>query len=161
MGTIEAVSTPAATTPTHRFSLAADIHRGRSLDSVRPSIAAVTTAGDGEQSTLPPLVVVSNYQSGSSGRLPSALPSSTTEVTRSSYTTNDTGTSRISGLSDFPVPPTQTSAPSDREAHSQPVPRKDDSPSAASSFPRPFIEDPSQSVGSAVREPHVNESGAP
>jgi serine/arginine repetitive matrix protein 2 len=157
VGTIEAVSTPAATNPTHRFSLAADIHRGRSFDSARASIAAVATAGDREHSTLPPLLVISNYQSGGTSLLPSALPSSTTEVTRSSYTTNDTGTSRISGLSDFPVPPTQTSVPSDREVHSRPVPRKDSSPSAASSLPRPSLEDPSQLI---AREPRVGEPDA-
>lgn len=74
-----------------------------------------------EDSTLPPLRVMSSssQQTRSSGGLlrPQSVPHSAamTEATRSSYMTNDTGTaSRISGLSDFPVPPNQTVVSLDR-----------------------------------------------
>lgn len=65
---------------------------------------------DGEgDSTLPPLLVVSTHR-GSGLLDPQSVPQSAmTERTRSSYMTNDTATaSCISGLSDFPAPPTQT-----------------------------------------------------
>jgi hypothetical protein len=66
--------------------------------------------GEGD-STLPPLLVLSTNR-GSGGGLHHLEPPSapySAGTTRSSYMTNDTGTaSRISGLSDFPIPPTQT-----------------------------------------------------
>ena len=71
--------------------------------------------GEGD-STLPPLLVLSTHR-GSGGHLepPSAPYSAATATTRSSYMTNDTATaSCISGLSDFPVPPTQTIVSLDR-----------------------------------------------
>ena len=71
---------------------------------------------DGEgDSTLPPLLVLSTHR-GSGLLDPQSVPQSAmTEMTRSSYMTNDTATvSCISGLSDFPVPPTQTIVSPDR-----------------------------------------------
>jgi hypothetical protein len=113
-----------------------DVHRGPSQDSLtlgnydddddRPTSASSTSTGDAtdndhdhdgggeegeeeEDSTLPLLVDPSSLLGPQS-----AVPLSAT-MTRSSYTTNDTGTaSRISGLSDFPVPPNQTVVSLDR-----------------------------------------------
>ena len=140
-----------------------DVHRGHSQDSLTlgtydlaaaddDDTASSTSTGDAtdndhdhdggrgeeeeaeeENSVLPPLIV--------SGSLlgPQSVPhSAVTEATRSSYTTNDTGTaSRISGLSDFPVPPNQTVVSIDRvqalksyfgsDAHEQ-VPAGQESP---------------------------------
>ncbi|KAI0266212.1 hypothetical protein BC834DRAFT_875928 [Gloeopeniophorella convolvens] len=85
MGTVEAVSTPAATTPAHhRLSFAGDVH------------------ADLEPASAPP-------RTASNSLLLQPPPSATTDaaLTRSSYMTNETGTSRMSGLSDFPAPPSQ------------------------------------------------------
>lgn len=124
---VEAVSTPAATVSMHRLSFMGDVHGGYSQESLQSS-----GAGDEEHPRLPPLLTASPLHQGSrTSLLPAAIHSATTEVTRSSYQTDGTGTSRISGLSDFPAPPTQTIVSSDRvellksyfgaEAHSRPV----------------------------------------
>jgi hypothetical protein len=138
MGTVEAVSTPAATAPTHRLSFIGDVHGGYSQESLQSA-----GAGDEEHPLLPPLLTASPLHQGSraSSLLPAAIQSATTEVTRTSYQTDGTGTSRISGLSDFPAPPTQTIVSSDRvellksyfggEAHSRPVSHSTSSPRLA------------------------------
>ncbi|KAI9431937.1 hypothetical protein H4582DRAFT_1214123 [Lactarius indigo] len=145
VGTVGAASTPLATTSTLRLSFVGDVHRGRSQDSLtlgnyeanRASASSTSTAdatdndddedgngNDNEEeeeaeaerhSTLPPLLVVPSMRA--SVAEPQSVPHSaaTTDATRSSYMTNDTGTaSRISGLSDFPVPPNQTVVSLDR-----------------------------------------------
>lgn len=130
MGMIEAVSTPAATVSTHRLSFIGDVHKGYSQESLQSG-----SAGDEEHPRLPPLLTASSLHQGSrTSLLPPAIHSAATEVTRSSYQTDGshgTGTSRISGLSEFPAPPTQTIVSSDRvellksyfggEARSRPV----------------------------------------
>lgn len=67
-----------------------------------------------EDSTLPPLLVVPSIRG--SVLEPQSVPHSAamTDATRSSYMTNDTAASRISGLSDFPLPPNQTVVSLDR-----------------------------------------------
>ncbi|KAI0297774.1 hypothetical protein B0F90DRAFT_1819101 [Multifurca ochricompacta] len=129
VGTIEAISsTPVATAPTHRLSFMGDIHGGRSQDSLSLAISAAagssSLSDEEERSTLPPLRISPFRSSVTSsgggdgdglGLLPPALPSARTDMTRSSYMTNETATtSRISGLSDFPIPPNQTIVSSDR-----------------------------------------------
>lgn len=137
MGTVEAVSTPAATAPTHRLSFIGDVHRGCSQESLQSA-----GADDEGHPLLPPLLTASPLHQGSrTSLLPAAIHSATTEVTRTSYQTDGTGTSRISGLSDFPTPPTQTIVSSDRvellksyfggEAHSRPVSQTMSSPRSA------------------------------
>ena len=163
MGTIEAVSTPAATTPAHhRFSFAGDIHRGRSQDSLPPPVPTAAVE-DEEDLTLLPLIVVPTYNRATSHL--STLPSATTEVTRSSYTTNttnttnDTGTSRISGLSDFPVPPTHTVVSSEilksylGDANSRSVPQADG--------PRTSQQSPLAGPSQLSPESHASEPSAP
>ena len=109
MGTVEAVATPIATTPEYRLSFTGIVQGGRSQDSL------LRASADEERSTSSSMLMPSPIPQGSrSSLLPAALPSATTEVTRSSYLTDGTGTSRISGLSDFPAPPTQTVVSSDR-----------------------------------------------
>ncbi|KAI0247995.1 hypothetical protein BJV78DRAFT_1156825 [Lactifluus subvellereus] len=168
VGTIEAVSTPAATTAAHRFSFAGDIHGGRSQDSLPPPPVPVAAVEYDEDLTHLPLLVVPTYHHSASHH-PSSLPSATTEVTRSSYTTNttnDTGTSRISGLSDFPVPPTHTAVSSDRssmlksyfgDAHSRPVSQTDAPRTAASRSRHSSLAGPSQ----LSPERHASEPSAP
>ncbi len=136
VGTVGAASTPLATTPALRLSFVGDVHRGRSQDSLilgnydadRATASSTYTAdatdndddddddgddGDDndneeEDSTLPPLLVVPSIRG--SVLEPQSVPHSAamTDATRSSYMTNDTAASRISGLSDFPLPPNQT-----------------------------------------------------
>jgi hypothetical protein len=154
MGTVEAVATPAATVPTHRFSFTGDVHRGRSQDSLRHSTAA---NDDGYLAPQRSLMASPARQSSRSSLLAAALPSAATEVTRSSYLTDGTGTSCISGLSDFPSPPTQTVVSSDRvemlksyfgDASSRPVSQVDGGspePSAASRAQPPVVEGPGPS----------------
>ncbi|KAH9053338.1 hypothetical protein EDB87DRAFT_238861 [Lactarius vividus] len=140
VGTVGATSTPLATTSALRLSFAGDVHRGRSQDSLtlgnyeadRASASSTSTADatdndddddngndneevEEEDPTLLPLLVVPSMRGSVLG--PQSVPHSatTTDATRSSYMTNDTGTaSRISGLSDFPVPPSQTVVSLDR-----------------------------------------------
>jgi hypothetical protein len=157
MGTVEAVSTPAATVPTHRLSFAGDVHRTpgsqESLQSFGPD--------DEEHPLLPPMLVTSDLRHGSrTSLLPAGFPSATTDVTRSSYQTDGTGTSRISGLSDFPAPPTQTVVSSDRvellksyfggDARSRPVSQSDDPPRAE---PAPVSSSLSSSSSSRLQRP--------
>ncbi|KAH8983763.1 hypothetical protein EDB92DRAFT_1889742 [Lactarius akahatsu] len=141
--TVGAASTPLATTPALRLSFVGDVHRGRSQDSLtlgnyqadRASASSTSTAdatdnddddngNDNEEEVeeaeaeedpaLLPLLVVPSMRGSVLG--PQSVPHSatTTDATRSSYMTNDTGASRISGLSDFPVPPNQTVVSLDR-----------------------------------------------
>ena len=162
MGMVEAVSTPAATVSTHRLSFMGDVHRGYSRESLQSG-----GADDEEHPRFPPLLTASPLH-GSRTSLPAAIHSATTEVTRSSYQTDGTGTSRISGLSDFPAPPTQTIVSSDRvellksyfggEAHSRPIsqtigssrsapapaPASSVSSSPSSRLQRPAFEEPSR-----------------
>jgi hypothetical protein len=129
MGTVEAISTPPATVPPmYRLSFMGDVHGGFSQESLslsRPQshsqLQVDATANSDSSSSLferPPLLTASSIpppsRSSRGSFLPAGLPSATTEVTRSSYLTDGTGASRISGLSDFPVPPSQTLVPSDR-----------------------------------------------
>jgi hypothetical protein len=129
MGTVEAISTPSAVVPPmYRLSFMGDVHGGFSQESLslprsQSQLHLDATPNNDSSSSLferPSLLMASSIfiprQSGSSrGSLPPAgLPSATTEVTRSSYLTDGTGASRISGLSEFPVPPSQTVVPSDR-----------------------------------------------
>lgn len=132
MGTVEAITTPSATIPpTYRLSFTGDVHGGVSRESLfisrsqsqSPLGVDATANNDSSVSLLeppPPLLVASptgrspRRRSSRSSLLPAGLPSATTEVTRSSYLTDGTGASRISGLSEFPAPPSQTVVPSDR-----------------------------------------------
>lgn len=130
MGTVEAITTPSATIPpTYRLSFIGDVHGGVSQESLSMSGSQsqlqvdVTANSDNSTALLEPppqLLMASSTRmsprrrSSRSSLLPAGLPSATTEVTRSSYLTDGTGTSRISGLSEFPVPPSQTVVPSDR-----------------------------------------------
>lgn len=109
-----------------------DVHGGISQESLsRPRSRSrsqsrlqvdITANNDSSSSLLEPrqLLMASSTSlparsiSSRGSLLPAGLPSATTEVTRSSYQTDGTGASRISGLSDFPVPPSQTVVPSDR-----------------------------------------------
>ncbi|KAH9959954.1 hypothetical protein BC827DRAFT_1268453 [Russula dissimulans] len=109
MGTIEAVATPVTTVPAYRLSFSGIVDGGRSQESL------LRVSADEERSTPSPMLIPSPIPQGSRSSLfLAALPSATTEVTRSSYLTDGTGTSRMSGLSDFPAPPTQTVVSSDR-----------------------------------------------
>jgi len=157
MGTIEAVSTPAATVPTHRLSFAGDVHRGPGSQVSLQSSAV----DDEEHPLLPPMLVMSDLRHGSrTSLLPAAFPSATTDVTRSSYQTDGTGTSRISGLSDFPAPPTQTVVSSDRvellksyfgaDAQSRPVSQTGD---ASKAEPAPVSSSLSSSPSSRLQRP--------
>jgi serine/arginine repetitive matrix protein 2 len=132
MGTVEAITTPSATVPpTYRLSFTGDVHGGLSQESLSISrsqsqsqLRVDATANNDSSASLleppPPLPMASSTgmsprrRSSRSSLLPAGLPSATTEVTRSSYLTDGTGASRISGLSDFPAPPSQTVVPSDR-----------------------------------------------
>jgi len=133
MGMVEAITTPSATVPpTYRLSFMGDVHGGVSQESLslsRPQsqsqLQVDATANNGSSVSLlipPPLpphmassTGMSSHSRSSRGSfLPAGLPSATTEVTRSSYLTDGTGASRISGLSDFPAPPSQMVVPSDR-----------------------------------------------
>jgi hypothetical protein len=170
MGTVEAITTPSATVPpTYRLSFTGDVHgrvsqeslstsRSRSRSRSRLQVDA-TAKNDSSASLLeppPPLPMASSTgmsprsRSSRSSLLPSGLPSATTEVTRSSYQTDGTGATRISGLSEFPAPPSQTVVPSDRvellksyfgdgsgsdasgNVHSRPVSSQIDRPAKAS-----------------------------
>jgi serine/arginine repetitive matrix protein 2 len=132
MGTVEAITTPSATVPpTYRLSFTGDVHGGASQESFSISrsqsqsqLRVDATANNNSSASLleppPPLLMASSTgmsprrRSSRSSLLPAGLPSATTEVTRSSYLTDGTGASRISGLSEFPAPPSQTVVPSDR-----------------------------------------------
>ncbi len=132
MGTVEAITTPSATEPPHRLSFMGDVHGGVSQESLSLSrsqsqsqLQVNATANNDSSASLleprPPLLLASSSvmslphsRSSRGSPLPAALHSATTEVTRSSYLTDGTGASRISGLSEFPVPPSQTVVPSDR-----------------------------------------------
>ena len=127
MGTVEAITTPSATVPpTYRLSFIGDVHGRVSQESLSISRSQSRLQVDArsnnnssasllEPPPLPPLPSSTSPHSRSSrGSLPAGLPSATTEVTRSSYLTDGTGASRISGLSEFPVPPSQMVVPSDR-----------------------------------------------
>ena len=132
MGTVEAITTPSATVPpTYRLSFTGDVHGGLSQESLSISrsqsqsqlqVGATTNNNSSASLLEPPLPLLAASSTGMSPRrrssrsslLPAGLPSATTEVTRSSYLTDGTGASRISGLSDFPAPPSQTVVPSDR-----------------------------------------------
>ena len=130
MRTVEAITTPSATIPpTYRLSFMGDVQASVSQESLSISRSQsqlqvdVTANNDNSTALLeppPPLLMASSTRlsprrrSSRSSLLPAGLPSATTEVTRSSYLTDGTGTSRISGLSEFPVPPSQTVVPSDR-----------------------------------------------
>jgi len=110
-------------------------------------------------SQRPPL-----HQGSRTSLLPAAIHSATTEVTRTSYQTDGTGTSRISGLSDFPAPPNQTIVSSDRvellksyfggEVHSRPVSQTMSSPRSA---PAP-ASSVSSSSSSRLQRPAFGES---
>ncbi|KAI9511037.1 hypothetical protein F5148DRAFT_1281206 [Russula earlei] len=139
MGTVEAVSTPPATIPAYRLSFMGDV-QGHSQESLLR-----VTADTRAPSTPSPILASIAHQGSRTSLLPAALPSATTEATRSSYLTDGTGTSRISGLSDFPAPPTQTVVSSDRvevlnsyfdDAHSRPVSRAE-GPSGTVASPSP------------------------
>ncbi|KAH9061731.1 hypothetical protein EDB83DRAFT_2385459, partial [Lactarius deliciosus] len=144
VGTVGAASTPLATSSALRLLFVGDVHRGRSQDSLtlgnyqadRASASSTSTAdatdndddnddngndneevGEAEAEedpTVLPLLVVPSMRGSVLG--PQSVPHSaaTTDATRSSYMTNDTGASRISGLSDFPLPPNQTVVSLDR-----------------------------------------------
>jgi hypothetical protein len=133
MGTVEAITTPSATVPlTHRLSFMGDVHGGVSQEFLSLSrsqshsqLQVNATANNDSSTSLleprPPLLLASSSvmslphsRSSRGSPLPAALHSATTEVTRSSYLTDGTGASRISGLSEFPAPPSQTVVPSDR-----------------------------------------------
>ena len=132
MGTVEAITTPSATVPpTYRLSFIGDVHGVASQESLSISRSQsqsqlqvdARTNNNSSASLLeppPPLLMAtstgtsSRRRSSRSSLLPAGLPSATTEVTRSSYLTDGTGASRISGLSEFPAPPSQTVVPSDR-----------------------------------------------
>lgn len=162
MGTVEAVSTPAATVPTHRLSFAGDVHIRSPGSLVSLHSSAVD---DEEHPLLPPMLVMSDLRHGSSrtSLFPAAFPSATTEVTRSSYQTDGTGTSRISGLSDFPAPPTQTVVSSDRveflksyfsaDAHSRPVSQTGGSSKGEEPAPAPASSSLSSSSSSRHQRP--------
>ncbi|KAF8268111.1 hypothetical protein EI94DRAFT_1800872 [Lactarius quietus] len=120
VGTVGVAPTPLATTPADtRLSFAVsstytgDATDNDDHDEDGDDVDDDDDEGEGD-STLPPLLVVSTMRSSGSGHLdisqPQSVPQSAmTEATRSSYMTNDTATaSCISGLSDFPVPPSQT-----------------------------------------------------
>lgn len=164
MGTVEAITTPSATVPpTYRLSFTGDVHGGLSQESLSISRSQsqsqlqvdATTHNDSSASLLeppPPLPtgMAPRRRSSRSSLLQAGLPSATTEVTRSSYLTDGTGASRISGLSEFPAPPSQTVVPSDRvellksyfddgsgsdasgNVHSRPVSSQIDRPAKAS-----------------------------
>lgn len=168
MGTVEAISTPSATVPPmYRLSFMGDVHGGFSQESLSVSRSRsrsqsllqvdATANNDSSSSLLEPrshLMAPHRSRSSRSSLIPAGLPSATTEVTRSSYLTDGTGASRISGLSDFPAPPSQTVVPSDRvemlksflddgsgsdgsgNAHSRPVSSQIDRPSRASGAAR-------------------------
>lgn len=130
MGTVEAITTPSATVPpTYRLSFIGDVHGGVSQESLSTSrsrsqsrLQVDATSNNNSSASLlepppPPLIASSTSPRSRSSRsslLPAGLPSATTEVTRSSYLTDGTGASRISGLSEFPAPPSQMVVPSDR-----------------------------------------------
>ena len=89
MGEVGVVSTPAAVTSPHRFST---------------ELSFVEQEQDEPQDLtfgphLRPPRVISQQ---------SSVPTPVTANTRSSYMTTGTDASRMSGLSDFPAPPTQT-----------------------------------------------------
>jgi hypothetical protein len=134
MGTVEAITTPSATVPpTYRLSFSGDVHgrisqeslftsrsRSRSRSQLRVDATAKNDSSVSLLEPPPPLPMAPSTgtsprrRSSRSSLLPSGLPSATTEVTRSSYLTDGTGATRISGLSEFPAPPSQTVVPSDR-----------------------------------------------
>ena len=130
MGTVEAIVTPSATIPpTYRLSFIGDVHGGVSQESLsisrsqsRSRLQVDATSNNNSSASLlepppvPPILSSTSPRSRSntSSLIPAGLPSATTEVTRSSYLTDGTGASRISGLSEFPVPPSQMVVPSDR-----------------------------------------------
>lgn len=132
IGTVEAITTPSATIPPrYRLSFIGDVHGGISQESLSISrsqsqsqLQVDATANNDSSASLleppPPLLMASSTgmsprrRSSRSSLLQAGLPSATTEVTRSSYLTDGTGASRISGLSEFPAPPSQTVVPSDR-----------------------------------------------
>jgi serine/arginine repetitive matrix protein 2 len=130
MGTVEAITTPSATVPpTYRLSFIGDVHGRVSQESLSTSrsqsqsrLQVDAPSNNNSSASLlepPPLPLLvsstsSRSRSSRSSIPPAGLPSATTDVTRSSYLTDGTGASRISGLSEFPAPPSQMVVPSDR-----------------------------------------------
>jgi serine/arginine repetitive matrix protein 2 len=135
IGTVEAITTPSAMIPPrYQLSFIGDVHGGISRESLfisrsqsQSQLQVDATANNDSSASLlePPLPLLMASSTGMSPRrrssrsslLQAGLPSATTEVTRSSYLTDGTGASRISGLSEFPAPPSQTVVPSDRVEH--------------------------------------------
>ncbi|KAI9449668.1 hypothetical protein BJY52DRAFT_1306369 [Lactarius psammicola] len=130
VGTVGVASTPLTTTPALRLSFVGDVHRGRSQDSLtlgnyeanRTSVSSTYTADatDNDDDDDDGNNTEEEEEEEEDSTLPAtarraSVPHSA--ATRSSYMTNDTGTaSRISGLSDFPIPPNQTVVSLDRVA---------------------------------------------
>ncbi|KAH8082808.1 hypothetical protein BXZ70DRAFT_585687 [Cristinia sonorae] len=98
VGEIEAVVTPPIITTPHRESTRLSVIQDL-VDQLEP--------GQDEEDGLSPLRAISQYSVPS--RYSSLVSPLSPNATRASYMTSDTEPSRMSGLSDFPVPPTQTS----------------------------------------------------
>lgn len=100
VGEVEASSTPPVVTSPHRastrLSLVDDENSG--VSNLRPPTQ--------DEDNLSPLRVPSQYSSLPSRYSSFSAPLSLPDGTRMSYMTTDTDPSRMSGLSDFPVPPT-------------------------------------------------------
>ncbi|KAI0063839.1 hypothetical protein BV25DRAFT_1899064 [Artomyces pyxidatus] len=103
LGTVEAVSTPAAMSTDQRFS--GHLSLIGEVGSRRSSEEGGLPTEDSTITVRPRVISTTSL---------SAPRSAYTELTRSSYITNGTDTSRMSGLSEFPAPPQQFVVSADR-----------------------------------------------
>jgi hypothetical protein len=112
LGTVEQLLTPAATDQDQRFS--------RHLSFGASSLVAEIGDADADMDFgVSPVVTESSQPTSTSSRAMRAFSSSSlipprsahTDHTRSSFLTSGSGTSRMSGLSDFPIPPDHLGEP--------------------------------------------------